>query len=235
MISEESFVDFSCPHCGETVSCPAAETRLVQTCPSCSEPLLAPPEAGKAGRQIPLPITTERLVLRRLQGGDWKDLLEIMSDEEIFRYEETVPLDEDGVLRWLESEGHIRLTTPDQIFTLAIQLRQEEKVIGHIGLQFRDAQCQQANVTVYVARAFQQRDYALEGLKSVCSFCLHTLNAHRLTTHADSRNTAALELYERAGMKREGHFRKNRMIRGEWVDTVWFGMLAEDLHPVAQS
>ena len=46
-----------------------------------------------------------------------------MSDEEFFRYLDGVPLDEDGVLRWLESDAHVKLTTPDQIFYLGMRSR----------------------------------------------------------------------------------------------------------------
>ncbi len=229
MISEENFVDFTCPYCNETVSCPAADARFVQTCPSCSEAVLAPHEQGQAGRKIPLPITTERLVLRRLEGGDWKDLLELVSDPETFRYEDAAPMDEDGVLRWIDSDHHLRITTAEQPFTLVMQLREGGKVIGYTGLQFRDTQCQQAILSVFVAPAFWQQGYELEALKVVVKVCFQTLNTHRLSSFADSRNTAALELYAKAGMRREGAFLKNRMVRGEWVDTIWFGMLADDL------
>jgi RimJ/RimL family protein N-acetyltransferase len=140
-------------------------------------------------------------------------------------------MDEDAILRWLDIDRHVRITTAEQLFALAMQLREGGKVIGYVGLQFRDAQCRQAIVSAYVTRVFQQKGYATEALKAVFDFCFRTLNTHRLSAFADRRNAAALELFAKAGMRREGEFLKNRMIHGEWADTIWFGMLPEDLPP----
>ena len=86
MITEENFIDFKCPCCHEPVSFPKETAGFVQGCPSCNESLIVPDDGSEVGRPIPLPIATPRLVLRRLAAGDWKDLLELMSDEEFFHY-----------------------------------------------------------------------------------------------------------------------------------------------------
>src|ERR1035441_6751594 len=98
MITEESFIDFKCPYCSEPVSFPRESTGFAQACPNCTQSLIVPGDGSEVGHQIPLPVATPKLVLRRLAGSDWKDLLEIISDEEFFRYQDGVPLDEDGVL-----------------------------------------------------------------------------------------------------------------------------------------
>src|SRR2546421_9312096 len=108
MIEERDFIDFRCPHCGETGSFPQADIGFVRACPNCMEDLIVPEIGGEVGRVLPLPITTSRLVLRRFTPNDWKGLLELMPDQ-----------GEDYVSGWLERDSQVRLSTPGQTFWLA--------------------------------------------------------------------------------------------------------------------
>ena len=103
MITEESFLDFKCPYCGEPVSFPQNYAGHAQECVNCMESLIVPEDGNEVGLKPPIPITTTRLILRRLAGSDWKDLLELFSDEEFFLYDERRPLEEEEVLRWLQA------------------------------------------------------------------------------------------------------------------------------------
>jgi RimJ/RimL family protein N-acetyltransferase len=235
MITEESFLDFKCPYCESPVSFPRESAGSLQACPSCPESLIVPTDGSESGREIPLPITTPRLVLRRLAAGDWRDLLELMSDEEFFRYQDGVPLDEDAVLRWLESDVHVKLTTPDQPFYLAIQLQEGEKLIGYLSLTFTDAQRLSATFNIGLNRNFQRQGLAHEALGALLGFCFEDLKLHRLTGWCDSRNTAASRLLEKAGLRREGEFVKNRWVHGEWVNSLWYATLEEEYLPGEES
>ena len=84
--------------------------------------------------------------MRRLDPGDWKDLLEFLSDEEAFHYMAGHPLDEDAILKWLESDPHVKLTTPDQTFCLGMALRDGGKLIGYIGLRLDTPELLQARL-----------------------------------------------------------------------------------------
>ena len=50
---------------------------------------------------------------------------------------------------------------------------------------------------------------------------------HRLTSGCDTRNTASW-LMERLGMRREGHFRQSRPLRGGWQDEYLYALLREE-------
>jgi RimJ/RimL family protein N-acetyltransferase len=225
MITEESFIDFKCPYCGEPVSFPQESAGFAQACPSCTESLIVPDDGSEIGHQIPLPITTPRLVLRRLAGGDWKDLLELMSDEEFFRYQDGVPLDEDGILHWLESDAHVKLTTPDQPFYLGIQVQDGGKLIGYLSLSFTDPQRLLVTFSISLNRSFQRKGFALEAVEALLGFCFEGLKLHRVAGWCDSRNAAACRLLEKAGLRREGEFLKNRWVHGEWTNSIWYAAL----------
>jgi len=228
MITEESFIDFKCPYCGTAVSFPQENTGSVQACPDCFESLIVPEDGSEVGGSMPLPINTSRLVIRRFAPGDWKDLQELMSDEELFRYTEGRPLEEEEILRWLESDSHIRLTTPNQMFCLAIETLEQPKLIGYIGLMLTDPHRLQARLSIYLNRNYQRKGFALEALKALLGFCFEEIKLHRLSASCDSRNAAACRLFESLGLRREGEFLKDNLLRGEWVNTVWYAALAEE-------
>ena len=228
MITEESFVDFKCPHCNEPVSFPQESAGFVQACPNCTESFIVPEDGSEVGTQIPLPIKTPRLVLRRLAAHDWKDLLELMSDEEFFRYRDGVPLEEEGVLHWLESDVHVKLTTPEQALYLGIEVQNGGKLIGYLSLTFTDPQRLQVTFSIGLNRSFHRQGFALEAVEALLGFCFEGLKLHRVAGWCDSRNAAACRLLEKAGLRREGEFVKSRWAHGEWTNSIWYAVLAEE-------
>ena len=77
--TEPGFVDSKCPHCGADISFPEAQIGIAQDCPICMQTIIVPEPGSEVARTLPLPIHTARLVLRRFEPDDWKDVLEFMS------------------------------------------------------------------------------------------------------------------------------------------------------------
>jgi aminoglycoside 6'-N-acetyltransferase len=228
MITEEDFIDFKCPCCRDTISFPMQNRGSLQQCPMCSESLVVPDKAGDPGRAIIIPLSTERLTLRRLVPADWSDLLEFLSNEQTFRYTSGHPLDEEAVLRWLESDPHVKLTTPDQTFFLGLTLRDGGKLIGYIGLRVAAPDLLQATITITLNPVFQKQGLALEALQRVLNFCFQEIRLHRVAATCDSRNLPAVKLLGKAGLRREGEFVKDTLIHGEWTNTLSYAALGEE-------
>jgi predicted RNA-binding Zn-ribbon protein involved in translation (DUF1610 family) len=83
-MSEETYIGFACPKCGNSVEYLDQYAGSAQPCPYCGEDIIVPRSADQDGFVLPLPIETPRLLLRRLQMTDFPDTLEILSDIEIF-------------------------------------------------------------------------------------------------------------------------------------------------------
>jgi [ribosomal protein S5]-alanine N-acetyltransferase len=226
MITEESFVDFKCPYCRETVSFPQPDAGHARACPMCNETVIVPDDGSEVGREPPLPINTERLVLRRFAPGDWKDLLELMSDEELFTYSEGRPLNEDEVLHWLEAERNVKLTTPEQLFYLGIELKDGGKVIGFVALRFEDPW--QARLHVMLNRSYQHKGYSVEAMDALLGFCFRGIKLHRVSVRFDSRNSAAQKLCENLGLRKEGEFLKDTRGVEEWHTSLHYAALEEE-------
>jgi RimJ/RimL family protein N-acetyltransferase len=226
MITEESFIDFKCPYCGETISFPGDSAGYPQGCPQCRETVIVPDDGSGEGRRLPLPITTERLVLRRFAPEDWQDLLAFLSDEETFQHMEGRPLEEDDVLRWLEREQPVRLTTPDQPFHLGIQSKENDHLVGFVVLSLSEPF--QATLQVVLHRSVHRKGFALEALRAVLSFCFEGIRLHRVSALCQSQHTAACRLCEKAGLRREGEFVKSRLFDGQWINMTSYAALEEE-------
>lgn len=225
MISEDNFTDFRCPYCEETASFPSEDRGKLRACPNCLEDLIVPESGEQIGHKLPLPITNERMTLRRFIPGDWKDLLEFMGDEELFRYAGR-SLQEDEILAWLERDHQVRLSTAGQTFWLAIVINQTNKVVGYAGLSLTDPL--QAMLQIFLSRTLQRQGLATEVADALLGFCFEGIKLHRVTASCDSRNVAACKLFMRVGMRREAEFVKNTPDANGWLSTVWFAALEEE-------
>ena len=228
MITEENFLDFKCPYCGEPVSFPENAIGSAQECPNCMESLIVPEAGGETGETIPIPITTPRLILRRFAMSDWKEFMALLSDDDFLQYTDGLASnDEEQVLRWLESDATIKLTTPNQMFRLAIELQDGNKLIGHLGLWFPKPS--QAILNINLHRDYQRKGFGAEAVKALLGFCFWGIKLHRVSASCNSRNTAACRLFEGVGMRREAEFVKDQpSAEGGWVNTVWYAILDEE-------
>jgi RimJ/RimL family protein N-acetyltransferase len=237
MITEENFLDFKCPYCSQPVSFPENAAGSVQECPDCLESLVVPQPGNELGGILPLPITTPRLTLRRFGPRDWEGLLNLLMDEEGFASVDGLPgRSEEEVLRWLEADAHVKLTTPNQMFHLAIELQKGGRLIGFLGFWFTDAQRLQLMFNISLHQACQHKGLALEAVEGFLVFCFNGIKLHRIAARCDSKDAAACRLCEAVGMRREGEFVKDQpMLEGGWGNTIWYAVLDEEYRKAASS
>lgn len=183
------------------------------------------------GLKLPLPIKTPRLLLRRLAPIDSKDLLDIVADEDSFRYFAGFSLNVQEVENWLESDRSTRLFQEGHNFWLAIELLEEPKVIGYIALFYRDADNRQMGFDVMVNRRYRSRGFATEGIRAAMQFAFAGLNIHRLSNWCDCRNIAAVRILEKAGFRREAHCIQARFRKDEWIDFFHMHCFEKSMHP----
>jgi [ribosomal protein S5]-alanine N-acetyltransferase len=226
-MSEPQFIDCVCPHCGAEMSFLEDFAGMVQDCPSCLQNVVVPADGGGQAGKLPLPIATSRLTLRRFENRDWKDLLEVVSNEELFRYMDGEPSEEEQVLHWLEQDRELRLT-PGVRFSLGVKLEAEDKLIGYAQLWFEDELRRQAGLEMVIGQPFQGKGYGTEATAGLLRFGFEGLHLHRMSAATDSRAAPCLRMLVKAGMRQEGEFVKNRWRKGEWTNTVSCALLAEE-------
>lgn len=179
-----------------------------------------------AGRLVTL--STDRLVLRPVEGRDVDDVFAIYSNTEALQYFAREPLrGREDAQRMIEE--NLVPGMDDKARVWAICLRDSDRMIGSFTLFHIDSANRRAEVGYILNQAFWGQGYASEALTRMIRHCFEDLGLARLEADVDPQNAGSLKLLERHAFEREGYFRKRWFVRGDWYDSVMFGLLREDL------
>ena len=72
------------------------------------------------------------------------------------------------------------------------------------------------------------RGYMTEAGRAILDVAFREIDLHRVWATCDPRNRASYRVMEKLGMRREAHFRKGVMEKGEWRDSYLYAILAEE-------
>jgi len=72
------------------------------------------------------------------------------------------------------------------------------------------------------------KGYCTEALQIMVDYLFLSRNIVRVQAHTSIGNNASQRVLEKSGFKREGTFRKDYFVRGEWVDSCVYGLLREE-------
>ena len=72
------------------------------------------------------------------------------------------------------------------------------------------------------------KGYCTEAVKIMVDYLFLSKDIPRIQAHTDAMNAAAQKVLEKAGFKKEGTFRKEYFVRGEWRDSCIFAILREE-------
>ncbi|MEY9257450.1 RimJ/RimL family protein N-acetyltransferase [Brevibacterium epidermidis] len=184
---------------------------------------------------LELPLTTDRLRLRSYRETDAEAHLPIYSREDVSRF----LLQDPWTAKVAETEIAKRLTrtgleTESRTLALVIETAdglyslEGSRVIGDIALWLEDGSDEKAEIGWILDPAASGHGFATEAAIAVLNVAFDHYGLHRVFAQMDSRNTASAKLARRIGMREEAHLRKDWWSKGEWTDTLIFGMLASD-------
>jgi ribosomal-protein-alanine N-acetyltransferase len=149
---------------------------------------------------IPLPIETERLVVRVFRPeSDAEAMLDVYGDPEVMRFIPGGALDLDGVRATLES--HARDHATRGLAFWAVVERETGRVIGDVGFGiFQPTGDVELGYTF--ARSGWGRGYATEAAEACLTAGFEHLSVRRIVAVVDVGNESSLRLAERIGMAR---------------------------------
>lgn len=184
---------------------------------------------------LELPLTTDRLRLRSYRESDAEAHLPIYSREDVSRF----LLQDPWTAEVAEAEIAKRLTrtgleTESRALALVIETAdgldslEGSRIIGDIAIWLEDGSDEKAEIGWILDPAAGGHGFATEAAIAVLNVAFDHYGLHRVFAQMDSRNTALANLARRIGMREEAHLRKDWWSKGEWTDTLIFGMLASD-------
>ena len=171
-------------------------------------------------------IETSRMILRPIAIEDCELVFNYRSDKETNLYQSWIPDSIDDVQSFI-SKNPTQINIPDTWFQLVIITKQDNQVIGDIGLHFLDDN-HQAEIGITLSKHSQNQGYATEALQSVLSYLFSDLKKHRIIASIDPNNIPSIRLMNRLGFRKEAHFRESYFHNGKWADDVIFAMLRSE-------
>ncbi|MFV2144070.1 MULTISPECIES: GNAT family N-acetyltransferase [Isoptericola] len=175
----------------------------------------------------PLPIRTSRLTLRAYRDDDLGPLLDYYADPEVARFLLEEP--------WTREHAETQLALRQQrtgvdgpSSALALVVEHEGTVIGDVALWTTGDTMSRGEVGWAFNPAFGGRGFATEALRSLLGVAFDRYRMHRVVAQLDARNEPSARLCARVGMQREGHLRADWWSKGEWTDTLVYGLLQQE-------
>ncbi len=169
-------------------------------------------------------IRTKRLLLRAFSESDYDDLFEFLSQLENDEFEGYPGI------TWENGREHLKYRLGSEEFH-AMELTETGKVIGNIYCGGREFAVKE--VGYIVNKHYQRQSYAAEALSAVIAQAFKD-GVHRIYAECDPRNVPSWKLLEKAGLRREAHFRQNIRFRRDkngapvWKDTLIYAILEND-------
>jgi len=170
-------------------------------------------------------LNTERLIIRRFEENDWRDLYEYLSDDEVVKFEPYEAFNQ----KQAKEETNYRIT--DDAF-YAVCLKDSGKLIGN--LYFSKADFDTFELGYVFNKNYQKLGYASEGIKALLDYAFANLGARRVVAMCNPINTSSWKLLERLKFRREGHLIKNIYFKKDsnnnpiWQDTYEYAVLNEE-------
>jgi RimJ/RimL family protein N-acetyltransferase len=174
------------------------------------------------------PLSTARLVLRRLQNSDADALCSYRSLPEVARHqswESFLPID---ATRLIEDQRDREPDVPGTWFQLAIVEKTTEHMIGDCGLHCPRDNPRQLELGITLAPSRQGRGYATEAGHCLLQFAFATMGKHRVSAITSAENAAAASLFRRLGFRQEAHHIEHRWHKGNWVSEFEFALLKRE-------
>lgn len=116
---------------------------------------------------------------------------------------------------------------PRRTWDLAVVLTADGRLVGRCGLGL-DEDLAQAMLWYTLHPEHWGRGYATEATRALVDFGFREVTVHRIWAECDPANAASWRVLAKLGMRREGLLRENAFVKGAWVDSLIYAVLARE-------
>ena len=170
-------------------------------------------------------IVGDGIYLRPLEMEDVDSFVLWLNDEEVRQY--LMRISPFNKIR--EKEFVENLYKDDREIVLGIVLRENDQLIGNIGLHGVSIPYRQAGLGIFIGdKTCWSKRYGTEALNLMLGHGFNQLNLHRVFLTVLSFNARAIRAYEKVGFKREGVFREHMYRNGKYHDVYYMGILEDE-------
>lgn len=172
-------------------------------------------------------IHTKRLILRLFSPEDIVQLEQYTDDKDILATTSPNEVPRQGKIEeWIR----IRLERYEkrQGIDFAIIHKDEDRIIGTIGLGFEYEKDESMQLGYWIAKEYWNQGYCTETAKVVLQYGFTTLGLHRIFSRAFTGNLASRRVLEKIGMKHEGTLREAYKHGDRFENMECYGLLKNE-------
>lgn len=173
-------------------------------------------------------LVTSRLVLREVTLGDLEAAHAIDRDPQVTRYMSFEGTDLEASRAYLARSIEHAQHTPRHVFDLALTFPGEDRFLGRVGFHVERPEHREAMAWFLLDRALWGQGLVTEAMTALLDFAFDTVGLHRVFGDCDPRNAASARVLEKLGFTREAHLRQNWWLKGEWCDSLIYGLLEDE-------
>lgn len=175
------------------------------------------------------PIETARLLLRPYEPDDVDAVLDLNRREDVVRYLNWDVMDRAAAQALVDRRvGQTRIEREGEGIVCATALKADGRFVGEVMLRLISETSRQGEVGWLIHPDVQGRGLATEGAREMLRLGFEEMGLHRITAECDPRNGASIRVMEHLGMRREAHFRESMLVKGEWVGSMIYAILAAE-------
>lgn len=173
------------------------------------------------------PQDTESLSFRELTTDDFGAIHAYASDPEAVQFMVWGPNTLEQTSAFIAECERERLAVPRIGWTFVVVRKTDGRLIGTCALHVvvSEINRDQASLGYILRRDAWGFGYATEAAKALIAFGFGELRLHRIWATCRPANQASANVMRKAGMEQEGHLRDDLFVRGEWQDSLFFGIV----------
>ncbi len=176
-------------------------------------------------------IETERLVLRRFEAEDTRDMYNNWAcDDEVNRYMTSISLTDPSQAE--KAIGNWKLRYDNiEFYHWNITLKAEEDVksAGFVCVVANDNDAQKAELGYCIGKKWWNCGYMTEAVSAVTKYLIDEIGYNRVEVQHDTDNPASGKVAQKCGMQYEGTLRQFMNNKGKLCDIAVYSVLAGDI------
>ena len=169
-------------------------------------------------------LETERLLLRRVDSNDVKEIFALRSNPETMKYipRPLVKTDEDALEHIAMIDSKI---DSNEGINWAITLKDNSKLIGIIGHYRIKPEHYRAEIGYMLLPEYQGKGIVSEAVREAVKYGFNSMNLHSIEAIIAPENHGSAKVLEKNGFVKEAHLKENEFYDGRFLDTVIYSIL----------
>lgn len=169
-------------------------------------------------------LETERLLLRRVNSNDIKEILALRSNPETMKYipRPLLKTEEDALEHIAMIDSKI---DSNEGINWAITLKDNPKLIGIIGHYRIKPENYRAELGYMLLPEYHGKGIISEAVKEAVNYGFNAMKLHSLEAVIDPENYASAKVLEKNGFVKEAHFIDYEFFEGRFLDSVIYSLV----------